>query len=92
MVTLMGKDFRESYLFSHPEMAKALETGMVEGVPFRLLDGEIEEGDSYLAERNTGLHLLTCRKNDKFKQWIEPVQHAYIYDTPECIRIELLID
>lgn len=65
--------------FSLSERAKKL--GLVTS------DDPIQPGDTYLAERNTGPHLLTCwRVHDK--NWIVPVEEeAYCYDTWECIKI-----
>lgn len=91
-VTLMGREFYSGYLNAHPGIKAALESGEVEGVPFRLVDGEIEAGDTYIAERNVGLKLLTCRENVKDQRFICPVENAYAYDTGECIKIELVLD
>lgn len=90
-VTLMGHEFSKAYLHSRKGIRDALESGEVEGVPFRLRDGDIESGDIYIAERNTGLKILTCAKNDHERGWIEPVESAYLYDVGECLRIELLV-
>ncbi len=56
-------------------------------------DYKIEEGDTYIAGRNTGPQILTCRKNcDGFGEgWIRPEENAYSYDTHECRRV-LTID
>lgn len=45
----------------------------------------IQPGDTYLAERNTGPHLLTCHKVKN--NYIVPVEMAYCYDVWECIKI-----
>jgi hypothetical protein len=47
----------------------------------------ISPGDSYCAERNTGLKLLTCdRLGDGC---IFPVELAYAFDTGECVKVRL---
>lgn len=52
-------------------------------------DYKIEEGDTYIAGRNTGPQILTCRKNcDGFDEgWIQPEENAYSYDTWECRKV-----
>lgn len=87
-----GTDFHPLFLSAHPGIKEALEKGEIEGVPFRLLEGDIEPGDTYIAERNVGLRLLTCASNNREGGWINPVEMAYPYDTGECIKIELLVD
>lgn len=47
----------------------------------------IQPGDLYLAERNSGPHLLTCYKANEEEGWIVPVERAYCFDTNECIKI-----
>jgi len=86
--------FHPLYLAAHPGVALALKTGLIEGVSFVVTGGgrDIEPGDTYIAERNSGLKLLTCRDRNDEGGWINPVEIAYPYDTHECIRIELLID
>ena len=49
-------------------------------------DEPIQPGDMYLAERNTGPHLLTCSSVSE-RQYIVPVEMAYCFDTWECIKI-----
>jgi len=85
----MDHNINPLFLGRHPGFKQALETGEIEGVPFKILDGDIEPGDTYIAERNVGLKVLTCRKNNREMGWIEPVEPAYSYDTGECLRIEL---
>lgn len=53
----------------------------------RIVTESIEPGDLYLAGRNTGIHLLTCLKNNKKGAWIVPIEDAYCYDTWECKKI-----
>ena len=45
----------------------------------------IQPGDTYLAERNTGPHLLTCLR--VVDGYVVPVESAYCYDLYECIKI-----
>jgi len=84
-------EFNPLYLAAHPGINKAITSGEIEGVPFNVLDGDILPGDTYIAERNSGLKLLTCRENNHEQGWIVPVESAYVYDTVECIRIELQV-
>lgn len=72
-------------------LKRVLDEGVFEGVPFRTTGTgyEIEPGDTYLAERNVGVKLLTCKENNRKDGWIVPVEPAYPYDTHECVRIEL---
>lgn len=53
---------------------------------FEVSDDPIQPGDTYLAERNTGPHLLTCESVNE-RNWIKAVEMAYSYDTWECIKI-----
>ena len=50
------------------------------------IEGPIQPGDTYLAERNTGPKLLTCLqvKNN----YVVPVELAYCYDVWECVKVE----
>lgn len=81
----------ELFLSAHPGIKQAVSTGKIEGIPFEILDKKLEPGDTYIAERNAGLKLLTCRENDEVNGWIVPVELAYVYDTGECIPIRLNI-
>lgn len=51
----------------------------------------IQPGDTYLAERNTGPHLLTCKKaiytDLGDPDFIVPSEIAYCFDTRECVKI-----
>jgi len=91
-VELMGLSWSEPFLRAHPGIKQALEAGEIEGVKFRFVGGEIEPGDTYIAERNAGLKLLTCRENVHEKSFIIPMETAYAYDTWECFKIELLLE
>ena len=76
-----------------PGLKAALEAGEFEGIPFSVSsDQELRPGDTYLAERNTGPHLLTCRENVKDGPWIHAAERAYSYNTGECIKIDLQLD
>jgi hypothetical protein len=50
-------------------------------------DDPIQVGDTYLAERNTGPHLLTCKSvNDR--GWIAATDTmVYPYDLRDCIKV-----
>jgi hypothetical protein len=89
-----GYYFHPLYLRTHKGVSEALTSGLIEGVPFKVTGpGEdIQPGDTYIAERNEGLKLLTCKHNNVKDYWIEPVENAYSYDTGECFRIELVVD
>lgn len=90
--TLMGIKLPEVWLDARPGIKTALESGEIEGIPFRVLEGDIEAGDTYIAERRGGMRLLTCRENNKEQRWIVPVEQAYTYNTGDCVRIELILD
>ena len=89
-----GFYFNAPYLQAHKGVRDALTSGQIEGVPFKVTGHgiDIKPGDTYIAERNQGLMLLTCKRNDLDRYWVEPEEMAYSYDTGECIRIELVID
>lgn len=70
---------------------KVLDAGEFEGVKFSRLDRPIQEGDTYLAARNTGPHLLTARKVDRTWSWVVPEEDAYSFDIRECVPIQLHI-
>ncbi len=55
---------------------------------------EVQVGDLYIAERNTGPQLLTAAKVVKpgegpngFGDWIQPTTMDYSYDIPECVKV-----
>lgn len=60
----------------------------IEGVRFRMKSGEIEVGDFYIAERNTGPHLLTAKVINRELECIVPIEDAYPYDLWECVRVQ----
>lgn len=78
---------------SQTNLLRAIEDGEFEGIPFKVTGSgeDINPGDTYLAERNSGVRLLTCKENDLRKKWIVPEENAYLFDTWECVRIEFLI-
>lgn len=68
------------------------ETVEVEGIPVKFRDGDIEPGDLYVAERNGGPKLLTCKSYSDDGSWINPDEKfAYCYDTWECTRVEAVL-
>lgn len=82
---------------AHPGIRDALVQMEFEGVPFTVPEDQtLNPGDTYLAERNQGVKLLTCREHIKENNFVGgyvlPVETAYAYDYGECIKIELLID
>lgn len=60
----------------------------INGKSYRRIDGDIENGDLYFAERNTGPKILTARNVNRDQSWIVPNEPGYVYDIHECIRIE----
>jgi hypothetical protein len=69
----------------------------LEGINLRMKPGSIEPGDLYVAERNTGPQLLTCKDLHYVKwddgtmrvSWINPTTTMdYPYDWWECVRVE----
>jgi hypothetical protein len=46
-------------------------------------------GDRYVAERNTGAHLLTVREVSD-NGYVVPEEHAYCYDCSECIPVRIV--
>lgn len=61
------------------------DTFLLEGSLLSLSDDPIQPGDTYIAGRNTGPHLLTCRSvgNGCF----HPVECAYSFDDGECRKV-----
>lgn len=73
---------------------KALRRGEVidlEGIRLRMDEGEIKPGDLYIAERNTGPKLLTCKEIredcERWQGWIVPTTLDYSYDFYECVKV-----
>lgn len=75
------------------QMRAVIDALEFEGVKFKVTGtgDDIQAGDTYLAERNTGVRLLTCRSVPMHLDCIFPVENAYAYDTKECVKIELAI-
>jgi hypothetical protein len=61
------------------------------GIRPRKRTGEIQPGDLYVGERNTGPKLLTC-KEVRFAagvpDFVVPTTANYAYDWSECVRVE----
>lgn len=82
----------------YEKMYEVLKSGEFEGVKFKVLtevgaDGKVyhkklEKGDTYLAARNTGPHLLTVE--EVAMGAVFPVETAYPFDLNECVPIELI--
>lgn len=73
----LGRVIRQDYI----DAAKEL------GV--EIVDEPIKPGDLYLAGRNTGVKLLTCKRVDP-RCWIEATTMDYSYDTWECKKVQEL--
>lgn len=58
----------------------------LEGINLIMDEGEINPGDLYIAERNTGPHLLTCMAIGK--NCIHPTTLNYAFDTWECVKVK----
>lgn len=78
------------------QLDRILEEGVFEGMPFKLLDRPVQKGDTYLAARSTGPHLLTAKDVVLPKThpgriayyYVVPVEMAYSFDLGECFAIE----
>ncbi len=46
---------------------------------------DIKPGELYLAHKNNGPQILTCKKNEV--SFIVPVEHAYCYDMCDCVKL-----
>ncbi len=70
---------------------KALRRGEVidlGGIKVKMDEGDIKQGDLYIAEGNTGPHLLTARIVDTEANCIHPVDSpAYSFDLYECVKV-----
>lgn len=60
-----------------------------EGMTFDKVEGELQPGDTYLAERNQGPKLLTVRNVDHNLRCVFPKEAAYPYDFGECIKVAI---
>lgn len=46
---------------------------------------EIQPGDFYLARKNTGPKILTCKSNNV--SFITPVEKEYCYNLSDCVKL-----
>lgn len=53
-----------------------------------LMEDEIKPGDLYVAERYTGLHLLTCHHVNDDLGCVIAMEMAYPYNIRECIKVD----
>lgn len=69
----------------------ALENGEVVdlggGLLVKKAEGELQPDDLYVAERNTGPHLLTCREVNEELGCVYATTSAYPFDTNECVKV-----
>ncbi|WP_336670688.1 hypothetical protein [Tsukamurella sp. USMM236] len=73
--------------YGYDVLQEVLALGVFEGVPFVRLDRVVEVGDTYLAARNTGPHLLTATRI--CNGYVLNAEGKYPFDTWECHPIEL---
>jgi len=64
------------------------ETITVDGRSYRKIDGSIQKGDLYFAQRNQGPKILTARSINVEDSWVVPNEPAYVYDLDECVKVE----
>lgn len=76
------------------ETIRKLREGLIvdiEGITLKKIEGEIEKGDLYVAERNTGPKLLTARevvwRTDGYIDFVVPTTADYAFDGYECVRV-----
>ncbi|MBI4120776.1 MAG: hypothetical protein HY457_00770 [Parcubacteria group bacterium] len=71
---------------------KALRSGKTvdigAGTMVKMAPGNIQVGDLYVAERNTGPKLLTCKSVNEEGGWIIATTLNYPYDIGECVKVE----
>ena len=62
----------------------------IEGVSF-VMDGtgEVQIGDAYIAERNSGPKLLIAKELDH-RGWIVPTEIGYCFDDWECVKVKIV--
>lgn len=77
------------YYPTHPENRQEITEKAMQLEATMLWDEEIKPGDKYLAARNVGAQLLTCKENDRVNRWIVPEEKAYLYDTNECVKVKM---
>lgn len=90
-------DSLRSSPYPRDQLKVILHDRMFEGVPIRPLNRELDVGDTYLAARNTGPHLLTAKKivtepNSLAGGFVIPEENAYAFDVAECVPIEILLE
>ena len=59
------------------------------GILVRAIPGDLSPGDDYVGARNT-INLLTVKKVDHENGWVVPVEAAYLFDTHECVKVEVV--
>lgn len=78
----------------------ALEDKFIKMIPEKSRGSDLEKGDRYFAERNSGPRLLTVdyivdqayadSHGLQFSGWVSPVEIAYSFDFHECVGVEVL--
>ena len=63
-----------------------------EGVLFRRDHSPLQPGDTYIAGRNTGPHLLTVKRVMEDRRFVMSEENAYPYDSWECYKVVLAED
>jgi len=92
--------------YEYPIQRQVREEGTVEleGMTLRIIPGkeygsDLEPGDTYVAERNSGPKLLTVKEvhthnthpGARHTNWVVPVeQYAYSFDPGECAGVEIV--
>jgi hypothetical protein len=61
---------------------------VLEGLVFVKDEGELQPGDLYIAERNTGPHLLTVKRVEIGA--VFPTTPDYPFDIDECVKVQLV--
>lgn len=57
------------------------------GIWFEMDNGNINPGDFYIAERNTGPKLLECSEVNQEGFCIFPTSIDYAFDIDECVKV-----
>ena len=90
------QNWRCAVVFRDYPTLQALRRGEVidlEGLPLKMAEGELQEGDLYVAERNTEPKLLTVRKITYpegllfNKPWVVATTPDYSFDLDECVKV-----
>lgn len=75
---------------------KKLRNGEVvdlDGILFKMDEGEIELGDLYIAERNSGPKFLEAKEIDVERGYIIPTTPDYVFSFSECVKVcEVIIE